>query len=183
MKKLSTSLVLAGLILACGSREVLALAGVLDRPGISIPSIQRNGEFVHDPVALALHGVLAQQNRRYAGGYFVNAFTSLRFRGTADDLSDFLQNLSEVSGAALSIRFSQTMDSADSAHFERTLSRRDFQWRVEHRGWDDPHAVTVTIRLGEQGIDLADLVLPKIRGDQPDQPADALDVHQQASQQ
>jgi hypothetical protein len=159
-----TAAAMAGMLVASAS-DVFALAGKLDRPGISIPVVERDGESVHDPVVKAIDEVLKRKDWTFAGGYFVNWSTWLRYQGDAEELSAFLKALSEIDGARVTVTFARDSGKAISAPLEGADADADWQWSVSHVNLEENATlVVVTIYLGENGVDLEDVVFPPIHG-------------------
>ena len=79
-----------------------------------------------------------------------------------------LQELSEIDGAEISVRFSQGADLLrPTAPGEGKTIDESSQWSIDHNGWANPQHLSVTIYLGEGAIKLDELQLPTIRGRMP----------------
>jgi hypothetical protein len=130
-------------ILATTSYRALALAGTLDRPSIAFP--QSIDPHWRDSVTEAL----ATEGAQFLDGRFINATTTLRYGGSTDALSRFLDRLARCSGLRLRIRFDRALDA---------------NWTVNHNAWGDPLALEVRIHPDPAHINLPDLVLPEIVG-------------------
>ncbi len=144
-----------------GREEVLAAAGKLDRPEIAVPP--------EDQTAGDLREALLAHRHLFAGGSYINAHSTLNFKGDARNLSRMLEKLSAVEGATVSIRFSQNVMRENQkavVKYNKPIEE-GCQWSIEHHGWGDAGRLTVTILLGEGGVDLDELELPVIRGRKP----------------
>lgn len=130
-------------ILVSATPSALSLSGTLDRPSIAFPhSIDPNWR---DSVNKAL----ATEGTRFLDGRFINATTILRYGGSTDALSLFLDRLARCSEIRLRIRFDQTLDT---------------NWSVHHNAWVDPMAFEIRIDPHSPHINMPGLVLPEIIG-------------------
>lgn len=132
----------AGLFLASG-RPVRALAGDRDHPRLSWPQDFDPG--LRDRIT----DVLTESPETFAGGRFVNAHTTLRYSGGTAALNRFLAGLTACD-VEISIRFSKEPE--------------DPAWTLSHDAWRDPRRFSIRINPSAEGIDLAALELPTIRG-------------------
>jgi hypothetical protein len=136
-------LILLLALLTGTSHRALALAGTLDRPSIAFP--QSIDPRWRDSVTEAL----ATEGAQFLDGRFINAATTLRYGGSTDALSRFLERLARCSGLRLRIRFDRALDA---------------KWTVHHNAWGDSMALEVRINPDPAAINLHDLVLPEIVG-------------------
>lgn len=121
--------------------SALALAGKLDRPSIAFPQSVDAGWREGVTQALETEGA------RFLDGRFINAATTLRYGGSTDALSRFLDRLARCNGLKLRIRFDSSLDAV---------------WTVQHNAWIDSTAFEV--RISPDSIQLAELLLPEIVG-------------------
>jgi hypothetical protein len=158
---------LAAGVIYLGSRDIFAVAaGTLDRPSIAVPAIGPDG--AADPTVSRMRKTLQDHTTLFSGGSFVNAHSTLNFRGTAKELSTMLHELSEIDGAEISIRFSQGADilRPKVASEEESIDESS-PWSIDHNGWANPQHLSVTIYLGHGAMKLDELQLPTIRGKMP----------------
>lgn len=153
MKTFATVLLVALILNLCGSR-VYALAGPLDRPGISIPD--------GDAVVMKLHEVLSDDSREFVGGHFVNWFSTLTFAGNTEDINKLLDELSKIEGLTMSIRFQ-----SDRGLYEQAFPSNEphdphpFDYQIKHEGG---RSIEITIHVSKAGVDLENLRLPDMTG-------------------
>jgi hypothetical protein len=146
-----------GLATLGGLKDVLAAAGKLNRPEIAAPP--------GDETANELREALLDHKNLFAGGSYINAHSTLNFKGDARKLSRMLEQLCAVEGAAISIRFSQNVSrnrrviASDNKPVDAGC-----QWSIDHNGWADAGRLSITILVGDGGVDLEELELPAIRG-------------------
>ena len=140
-----------------GREEVLALGGKLDRPSIAVPTGDATGK--------QLQEALFDHKNLFAGGWFINAHSTLNYKADARKLSRMLEDLCAVEGAEISIRFSRSIgENQPSFVKDKKPAEAGCQWSIDHNGWADAHRLTVTILLGEGGVKLEELELPAFRG-------------------
>lgn len=141
----------------------LGMGGNLDKPSVAIPTEPATKK--GNPVAERIAAALLAHEKAFAGGSFVNAHSELFFVGGANEVNALLGDLAKAEGATVRVRLSK----------EAGVARRKFataggppeaacDCRVEHNGWGDAAAVTVTVYLGGGRIDPADLELPAVAG-------------------
>ena len=94
---------------------------------------------------------------KFLGGSALNAWTSLQYAGDTRALNLFMSGLAKCPGITLSVLF---------YHGEND----DSDWRVTHMASHDPHNVCVRVNLKSTHIKLDALVIPDIKGQEPDQP-------------
>jgi hypothetical protein len=144
-----SALALAVVVLA--PAQVLALAGDLEQPGLA----SHPGDDT-----TAIMAVLNSERHEYAGGLFLNSFSTMHFRGDVEALNMFIGELSEIDNVTVHVRFSK------STGVGRTLRNETgvCQWRMTHHPSGTAHEIGVTVFLGDGRIDLDNLRLPAIRG-------------------
>lgn len=141
--KTTILLVLSTVLLLTSGRPVHALAGDLDHPDLSWPK-----DF--DPsLRDRITAVLTESPETFAGGRFVNAQTTLRYSGDTTALNRFLSGLMACD-VELNVRFSKDPE--------------DPPWTLAHDAWRAPRQFSMRINPSAQGVDLAELEIPTIRG-------------------
>ncbi len=93
--------------------------------------------------------VLTQHPEEFQGGEFINASTTLRYKGPVESLNRFLAGLATCAGLRIQVTFARNQEG---------------DWQVRHNGWGDPDRIQVTIYTGAQDFRVEDLSLPEIRG-------------------
>ena len=136
-------------------RNVNALGGNLKTPSISIPLSEPNGG--QNPIAAEMNRVLADHQKQFVSGSFINARSTMYFTGNTVKLNAVLKDLAEVKGAVISIMFSK----------ESGVVEQPCRWSIDHNGWANAENLTLTVYLGDGSIQLDELVLPEIRGTTP----------------
>jgi hypothetical protein len=134
----------------------LAAAGDLTTPSISIPTVDGKP----DPVVERMHRVLMSQAKEFTGGYFLNAHSVPHYGGGTKTVNALLDGLAKVDGATVLVRLSK------GAGVTRMLvgEKGPCSCSIDHNGWGDDRAISVTIYLGGEGVDADGLDLPPIRG-------------------
>src|SRR5688572_26534541 len=92
--------------------------GEVKEPGFALPETFP---------AAARNGIMAALRRpdcRFVDGTFFNQNTYLRYAGETRALNLMLEDLARTPGCTLSIRF------------QDNATRSDYDWLVEHDGWD-----------------------------------------------
>ncbi|MCC2669844.1 MAG: hypothetical protein K0Q72_2315, partial [Armatimonadetes bacterium] len=126
-----------------------ALAGSLDRPGIafagSYPAAARE----------KVMAVLDRKDAKFVDGNFVNAWTSLRYRGDVRAANMFVGELAGCPGVTVSVSLKRLPEDCD--------------WRVGH----DAHTnrFQIEVNLASPRLELEELVIPATKG--PELPAPA----------
>jgi hypothetical protein len=142
--------------------SVHAMGGTLSRPGIAIPSADGNGKL--DPTAAAMNQVLGKHEKQFAGGHFINAHSVLHFSGGTKTINALLDELSQVDGAVLYIRFSKDGGSFASPFGDKKGHPTQCDCTIDHNAWANACAVTIRIYLGGDNVTLEDLSFPAIKG-------------------
>ncbi|HEV3006576.1 MAG TPA: hypothetical protein VGX78_19050 [Pirellulales bacterium] len=146
------------------------MAGKLDRPSIAVPATGPDGPA--DPTVERMQKTLLDHTNLFSGGSFINAHSTLNFKGSAKELSTMLQELSEIDGTEISIRFSHEADPIFAAATDEGKTIEESRpWSIDHNGWANAQHLSVTIYLGDGAIKLDELHLPMIRGMTPKKPA------------
>lgn len=144
---------LAGLLsltfLVAIPNAAFALAGLLTHPGVAISA---NSGLKSNEV----QKVLANPKFKYVTGSFINSFTTLFYSGSTDNLEEFLDDLSQLKGAKVSLTFSMKHGVADTTWFGKTGKKASCQWRVSHHR----DQFGVTVYLGDGKIKRGDLDIP-----------------------
>lgn len=159
------SVAAAGLLIGV-ERAALGMGGNLDEPSIAVPVDP--GTKAADPVARKILDVLQAHEKGFTGGWFINSHSELYFAGGTKGVNALLGDLAKVEGAAILVRLSK----------EAGATRRGFpaagaqaespcDLKVDHLGWGDARAVTLTVDLGGGRVDPAELELPAIAGRAP----------------
>jgi hypothetical protein len=148
----------------CGTQtqSVYAMRAELKRPGIAIPTT--GAEDQPDATVVAMNKVLQSQEKQFAGGHFINARTVLQFNGGIRTINALLDELSKIEGAVVRVRFSKESGSVNSPFIDKAKQPKICDCAIEHNGWGDAHALTITIYTGGDDLDLDDLVIPALRG-------------------
>lgn len=134
------------LFLALGlATHAFALAGELKDPGLAFPK-----DFP-ESARTNLTAALTRPDCTFLGGFFLNSFTSLKYRGETIPLNLFLEGLAKCPGVTLSIRFQTESVPADC------------DWMLAHNA-DEPGKFTVHINLKSTRINLEKLVIPEAKG-------------------
>lgn len=141
--------------------SVQAMAGKLRKPGIAIPSDSKSEQI--DPTAAAINKVLGTHEKQFVDGHFINAHTALHFNGGTKTINALLDELSQIDGAVLRIRFWKEFDLVAPSSVKIKTQPKICDCVIDHNAWADAHAVTITICPGGEVI-LGDLVFPTIRG-------------------
>ena len=158
-----TFVAVVGLV-ACCAQTAHALGGNLKTPGISIPLDRPDGS--ENIVASKIHQVLVKHQNQFVNGSFINAFTTLNFKGNSEKLNSLLDDLAEIEGSKISILFSKEQGSGRIVFPAEGLQDEACQWSISHNGGAEAELVTLTIYLGDGVIELDQLRLPSIRGAQ-----------------
>ncbi len=131
------------ILVLAGGHPVFALAGTLERPSLAFPAAV-------DPAwQAAVIKVLNERPAEFIGGDFINASTTLRYKGPVESLNRFLAGLAGCAELRIHLRFSPDLDCT---------------WKLEHNGWSDAKDVYVTVHIGNGGLPLDGLQVPVIRG-------------------
>ena len=157
------SAIVLGLVLltaAVAPRGALALGGNLKEPSIAIPS--HDGE--HDAVAWAIQKALKSHEKEFAGGHFINAHSVLHFAGGTKTINGLLEDLSEIEGAVIRIRFSKDGAVAQKIFPGGDDSEKECDLTIDHNAWGDAHQVSITIYLGSDRVEVDELAIPAIIG-------------------
>lgn len=97
--------------------------------------------------------VLTQHPSEFRGGDFVNAHTTLRYRGDTPSLNRFLEGLVACLELEVEVAFRRLPDAT--------------AWTVDHDGWVSPRRLLVAISVNSKAIELEQLRIPAItRGSQ-----------------
>jgi hypothetical protein len=132
------------------------MARDLDEPSIAIPS--DGGK--RDTVVDRMQRVLTAHVKQFTGGHALNAHSVLHYRGGTKTVNALLDELSKVEGATLHVHLSK------SAGVTRMLigERGPCACSLEHNAWGNARTISLTIYLGDEGIDPDELLIPPIAG-------------------
>lgn len=129
--------------------RVFARAGELGHPSLALPPGIAGRE--------ALMKVLCDERFRFAGGFFVNASSKLRYNGDAASLNAFLARLAACEGVKLSVGFST--GEVELITGEKAEAAQTAAWTLSHSGWGDPHVLQVAVETGH--VREPDVKVPK----------------------
>jgi hypothetical protein len=144
------------------TRPAFALRGELKRPGIAVPS--SGPESQPDATVAAMNKVLQAHDKEFAGGHFINAHSVLHFNGGAKLINALLDELSQIEGAVVRVRFSKEAGNVVSPFIDKARQPKTCDCVVNHNGSGDGRAITLIIYTGGEDVDLDDLVIPEIKG-------------------
>ena len=119
---------------------VWALAGKLDTPGVALPAGY--------PATRQVMAALNRKGVTFVDGHFINAWTSLRYRGDTQAASQFLEDLVACPGVTLFVSFKQLPDDVD--------------WRVGHDA--NANRFQVELNPASKRLDLEKLHIPPAKG-------------------
>jgi hypothetical protein len=152
------------------TKPAYALRGELKRPGIAVPSSGPEGQ--PDATVAAMNKVLQAHDKEFVGGHFINAHSVLHFNGGAKLINSLLDELSQIEGAVVRVRFSKEAGRLVSPFIDKVKQPKTCDCVVDHDGSGDARAMTLVIYTGGEDLDLDDLVIPEIKGTaEPIEPA------------
>lgn len=157
----SALMLIAGLSTLSSPQMAWGLAGTLERPSISIPTV---GDGKPDPVCSAIRETLSRHARQFVSGRFINAHSTMEFGGTAVELIALLKDLAAIEGAKLLVRFSEGSDNLLKSDVKSDGNTLPYQWVVKHNAWGDAQYLSVTILVGAGGLKAEDVQIPTIIG-------------------
>ena len=150
-------LLLTGLAIGCAATllptDALAWGAPLEHPSLAMPEGLDAGRLME---------TLSRPDFTFVTGWFINAHTVMFYTGDADQLSAFLEAVTQHSRLAVHLRFSAEVGEASSRFplGERGVVTAPCQWSVDHQGWGTGDAITVTVFLGDGTIRPEQVVFP-----------------------
>lgn len=157
----------AGLAILTSPTIAWGLAGKLDRPSISTPTVGDAPTRVPDPICSAMQNALSQHAKQFVSGRFINAHSIMEFSGTTSELNTLLKDLAAIEGAKMQIRFAEGSDKLLQLDVKGEGDKLPYQWRIEHNAWGDAQYLSVTILVGNGKIKVENVQIPTIVGHQP----------------
>jgi hypothetical protein len=111
-----------------------------------------------------MNKVLQAHDKEFAGGHFINAHSVLHFNAGAKLINALLDELSQIEGAVVRVRFSKEAGQVVSPFIDKAKQPKACDCVIDHNGSGDARVLTLMIYTGGEDFDLDDLVIPEIKG-------------------